>query len=777
MKTITFPLGPLFDDYGAVAPNAILVGYEPETDNLKQWFYDADLQTPAPNPIQAASDGRIPQLFLGEGKYRIRQYVPASEQAVIPDDMTDFPVGDDWTFVAQWFCEGETIVAENVHSVKLEYISDLSDIGGDDADWALVMNYISDGDCYPRWFRYVAVPLPADSGSIVQASDGGSWLLVASKAEPCDARIFGLSTSATDNTAAITHAEAYCYNNGGLELYIPNGTYAFTTSATIPIRVPLRFGSNVHFRVEAGKSVVWEIKNKYVIPQTTSVNADGTSDFSFDFSACSYVGTAYTIWGASTDLALFSGQDVHLHNTGFTSNDFALKKVYVDGNCQINVSSANNSIEEIVGNGGKVGCLTNSISVGKVGTSALSATISGFVIDELHADEDADFGAEYTFGTIVADGGVLTAPSHVIRVGNVRGDKMPCFGDTLVICSTAGLNFDAFSVLGNNAMASVAASNNGIVDLMGKELVLDTPSGSLVFNGTLTHDSDSANNILVSDAVFEHVVFKGAYVEVVSGSVGFNECVLDGGLKISVNRTASVGISAKGTTFNNFLEDDGSFTDNISFDSCSVHFPFSASSESRRRFINDNLSFNKCVFTNRIVGEDLASVWAEQNEVLEENAGVAFVQTEFNGSVATLKAHIKGNIPAPPYDYDGNGTLTHWAQTEGDMTIIGNTDGNTFQDYEHNRNRTMNCMVWSNWGLYGEGQSVRVGDKWKTAVEVSAATFSTCAPAEVFGLIASDSADGPYYPNKLFVIFNQGFGTGTKVQASAHFKMTDAEDL
>lgn len=489
MNTITFPRGPLFDDFGKIAPGAILVGYEPDTDNLKEWYYDADLQTLAPNPVQAASDGRIPQIFLKGGKYRIRQYVPASEQSVIPDDMTDFPVGDDWTFVTEWMCEGDTI-QRGTKTLVVDFVRDLANLGSDDASWVLVMNHSDIGDCYPRWFFYTPIALTYNNGSCFAAKDGGSWFLSMSKGETLDARVFGLNIANLDNSAELQEAADFAAD-ACAGLYVPKGVYQFSGNATIVFGCPVTFADEVKASVAAGYEVVFDIRDRYNIAQRSDFRYSG--NFHLDFSQNAYPQEAHAVWNAAYPLAnCFNGQNLVLDVDGWlfvSPVDVSFPSVVVVENCGNQSANAVN-IGTLASGGGKMEqANTGALVVNTLYSSAfIPGSYAGWAptINTLVLDDDIAFYNDISVGEVRPLGGKITST------------------DYLVVADNGGLPLEVFETKNDKAILSVLRSNHGVADLQGfscnTTLILNDESATLK-NGVVSYITANNSGKLVLDHI------------------------------------------------------------------------------------------------------------------------------------------------------------------------------------------------------------------------------------------------------------------------------------
>lgn len=658
MKTITFPRGPIFGADGKISPNGILLGYEPDTDNLKQWFYDAEHTTLAPNPIQAASDGRIPEVYLGEGKYRIKQYAPASEQSIIPDDMTDFPVGDDWTFICEWICEGENIV-KGTKTLSVDYVRNLADVAASDAAWVQVMNYSRQGDCFPRWFYHTDVAHTPDGGSVFVARDGGYWVL-AIDGQIVDARIFGVAEEEEDVFGNLAQALDYCYRTGKT-LYLPAGTYSMTTSGTLHAECPIIFGDahgdTVLFNTEDGASVVLSVENEYVIPQTTTMCYAADTDFHIDFSSCPVSGTCYALWNPKEglaqyyDLSRFNGQSV-VAWTGRYEGLFSVKTLVVKGAVGI-FASAGSSIETLTKDGnGSARSLAQTVSVGVAYASALY-TESGiteegsFSIDTLVLDANVVFNQDRTFGKIVEAGGLIELQTEYMQPPPV-----------LTVTTPNTLALTAFSTVNREALDAIARNCYGVVDLHNATVTFGvstfTSNVKTVQNGTIA--SDSFVGFSNADLTMKNITAPAGSFTCSSGTLAAYDC----NLACNIYLTAGTNFRSRKSVLTGTLtmseNNDASVVDhNVVCEG--TEFLGAASA-----FASCNLTLKDCVFAKQftIVHPQYTHITGCACTDDSASDNLAFKMSGIN--YTNFKCHIVGNSPNPELD---TANSLHWPKSEG----------------------------------------------------------------------------------------------------------------
>ena len=134
---------------------------------------------------------------------------------------------------------------------------------------------------------------------------------------------------------------------------------------------------------------------------------------------------------------------------------FSIKTLIAKGTVGIFASNGS-SIETLVKDGsGSARSQAQTVSVGIAYASALYtdssiATEGSFAIDTLNLDADIVFDSVRTFGKIVEAGGQINTDSLI------------------TITEKHTLALSAFSVMNDAALASVAANNEGILDLRGE---------------------------------------------------------------------------------------------------------------------------------------------------------------------------------------------------------------------------------------------------------------------------------------------------------------------
>lgn len=678
MKTITFPRGPVFGADGKISPNGILLGYEPDTDNLKQWFYDAEHTTLAPNPIQAASDGRIPEVYLGEGKYRIKQYAPASEQSIIPDDMTDFPVGDDWTFICEWICEGENIV-KGTKTLSVDYVRELADVAASDAAWVQVMNYSRKGDCFPRWFYHTDVAHTPDGGSVFVARDGGYWVL-AIDGQIVDARIFGVAEEEEDVFGNLAQALDYCYRMGKT-LYLPAGTYSFTTSGTLHAECPIVFGDahgdTVLFNTTDGASVVLSVENAYSIPQTTTMCYAANTDFHIDFSSCPVSGTCYAVWNPKEgvqeqrDLGRFKGQSLVI-SSGRYYGEVSIKTLYVGGNAGLYASNGANYIETLVSTGGTARSSGQSITVGTAYAAALyndgAKTDEGnFAINNFVLDANVKFVAARTFGRVIEGTGAIDATALI------------------TVTDDYTLSLSAFSVMNEFALASVAKNNKGVLDLRGDTVTVSGTTGDWpgeivkMCNGIMIADTGMVYLPAAQSVVIENASVSTPELVIPSGSALRldNSTIAPGNGTVSVNNGAAFYANNSHISAARFycsqpasatveLEHCHIGDDNVTFTNCSLHAIV--------------CEFDKRVIVSGTMGDLIIEECRSNYDGSELppdgwyfSTAIKFVLDYGQGTYGTVsstpipingKLSVRNNLP---HEEDATSDKVFWPETEGKL--------------------------------------------------------------------------------------------------------------
>lgn len=488
LRSLTFPRGPVFDADGELAVGHALACYYPGTDTLRTWYADADLTTPAPNPDLVGSDGRIAQKFLGPGPSEIRQYSPVSPSSVIPDDLQDFP-GSEWALEWSWLEDGVS-PSPDAAVLIVDTVDDLRALEDEDAKKGLVAvrgYYAAADKIGVRFYQYKSASSPSDDGGAVLGSAmGGRWLLKVQTAD-VDVRWWGaLPDTAEDRSTAIAAAAAWTSANG-VTLWFPAGCYQ-VAGGSVSLG-PVRLDEGVTFNA-TDSIYAMTLTSTWEIGGTSALkDASSSSAVQIVMAETAAPGTCYQAWGGGTASGYgFKGHDVVLTgdrlNMGSTG---ALKSVRVGSNdAVLSVTTSGGTIEMLVSDGGGasvIGAVGETVTIGTAYASAFKAgegpdVADHCVIGTLVLDVDIAFtGKDVSFGTIVAAGGKVTAANSLTCSALVKQGSLPCFGADFAVegqngDAIEGLTLDAFSAPAVNAVASVAKSNAGVVDLLGKTISL-----------------------------------------------------------------------------------------------------------------------------------------------------------------------------------------------------------------------------------------------------------------------------------------------------------------
>ena len=311
LRSLTFPLGPLFTHNGHLAVGHAVACYNPGTDTLRTWYADAALTTPAANPDRTGSDGRLAQKFLGPGPAEIRQYAPVTPSSTIPNDLQDFP-GAEWNLVDSWLEDGlEAPGQANVYSV--DTVDELRALTAADAVDAIVAvrGYSSaTDDIGVRFYvRDQYSSLVDDGGAVLNSAAGGRWLLKTSGGA-VDVRTWGALTNGADVTSNIAAAASWS-NANAVTLYFPDGIYT-VSSGSVTLQ-NARVADWATFKATSGAYTL-NLSGHWAIEKTGAFE-DAASSYAVrvNFAATADAGTALTAWnGTDADLARYPGQNVVL---------------------------------------------------------------------------------------------------------------------------------------------------------------------------------------------------------------------------------------------------------------------------------------------------------------------------------------------------------------------------------------------------------------------------------------------------------------------------------
>lgn len=311
LRSLTFPLGPLFTHNGHLAVGHAVACYNPGTDTLRTWYADAALTTPAANPDRTGSDGRLAQKFLGPGPAEIRQYAPVTPSSTIPNDLQDFP-GAEWNLVDSWLEDGlEASGQANVYAV--DTVDELRALTAAEAVDAIVAvrGYSSaTDDIGVRFYvRDQYSSLVDDGGAVLNSAAGGRWLLKHSGGE-VDVRVWGALTNGADVTSNIAAAASWS-NANAVTLYFPDGIYT-VSSGSVTLQ-NARFADWATFKATAGAYTL-NLSGHWAIEKTGAFE-DAASSYAVrvNFAATADAGTVLTAWnGADADLTRYPGQNVVL---------------------------------------------------------------------------------------------------------------------------------------------------------------------------------------------------------------------------------------------------------------------------------------------------------------------------------------------------------------------------------------------------------------------------------------------------------------------------------
>lgn len=454
LRSLTFPLGPLFTHNGHLAVGHAVACYNPGTDTLRTWYADAALTTPAANPDRTGSDGRLAQKFLGPGPAEIRQYAPVTPSSTIPNDLQDFP-GAEWNLVDSWLEDGlEASGQANVYSV--DTVDELRALTAAEAVDAIVAvrGYSSaTDDIGVRFYvRDQYSSLVDDGGAVLNSAAGGRWLLKHSGGE-VDVRVWGALTNGADVTSNIAAAASWS-NANAVTLYFPDGIYT-VSSGSVTLQ-NARFADWATFKATAGAYTL-NLSGHWAIEKTGAFE-DAASSYAVrvNFAATADAGTVLTAWnGADADLTRYPGQNVVLAagSDGLSNLSGA-------------VTLASLAL------GGDVSCgLANPLTIGTLVSNGYTLTndsSSTLTIGRFDRAPGADPALDWT-----AAGGALTVLSD-FRASDVDGQALDYLANAAIV-----LTVDANRTLATNAHVWPSAT----LQAAGGLLSADADTVSVALNG------------------------------------------------------------------------------------------------------------------------------------------------------------------------------------------------------------------------------------------------------------------------------------------------------
>lgn len=691
MRCLTFPTGPIFGTDGKIVPGGILVGYEPSTDNLKPWFLDEALTTNAPNPLQAGSDGRVAQVYLDYGKYEVREFRPTSPLSVIPDDMTDFPQNDEWELVTSWIVDGGTAAVDQ-RIEKVDFVADLYQLGSADADWVLVMNYDTYGDCFPRYFYHATgIPPSSDNGStIVSANDGGMWVLQKGY-EPLDCRVFGVKSDGTDMVARLVAACNWCHSFGQT-LFVPRGTYTLGVSGTINAFCDVAFGGTVGFSPKDGANVRLALHGNYRVEQTSRFKVGNDGDFILDLTGAIGGTDGDSRWWGNGQYAMqYCCGNVPLHvegDDGSVAAPLQAHYVAVDVTDGVLALTGTGTIDKLTSSGGSVKTTYPlSLTLGEAWTSAFGGRIDlPWLISpiNLYVDADVELGSAgalpvyWTDATLHPRGGLLnveTAGRNLsLDIGNISCEA-PVFGcrpDSghtyayAVTAQTGVLKACHFDRRDGVAMLNLAENNYFVADLGG--LNFNVASSGLAGANIKTARNGSITDALFTrafDIAFENVSISGNYVWMSAGTLSADTCSFSltnasSGISLAVGANLVLRDCTVNAVVNAAVGDTSTPTTNHAVSASGCHFKKTCT------FRQCALSLLHDVFDVRFLLD------YPQKTIIKgcEYTGTALAfWVDHANSVYGYDPDVTNNTPAP-MSGDLNPNTARWPQTEGYISHI-----------------------------------------------------------------------------------------------------------
>lgn len=686
MRCLTFPTGPIFGADGKIVPGGILVGYEPSTDNLKPWFLDEALTTNAPNPLQAGSDGRVAQVYLDYGKYEVREFRPTSPLSVIPDDMTDFPQNDEWELVTSWIVDGG-FAAIDQRIEKVDFVADLYQMGRADADWVLVMNYDTYGDCFPRYFYHaMGIPPSSDNGStLVSANDGGMWVLQKGY-EPLDCRVFGVKSDGTDMFARLVAACNWC-NSFGQTLFVPRGTYTLGTSGTINAFCDVVFGGTVGFSPKDGANVTLALHGSYRAEQTSAFKVGNDGDFILDLTNAIGGTDGDSRWWGNCQYAMqYCCGNVPLHVEGDDGSVAAPLQAHyaaVDVTDGVLALTGTGTIDKLTSSGGSVKTTYPlSLTLGEAWTSAFGGRIDlPWLISpiNLYVDADVELGSAgalpvyWTDVTLHPRGGLLnleTAGQNLsLDIGRISCEA-PVFGSRpdsghtyayAVTAETGALKACHFDRRDGVAMLNLADNNYFVADLGG--LDFNVAYSGIAGAGIKTARNGSITNAQFTrafDIAFENVSISGQYIWMSDGTLSADTCSISlsnasNGISLAVGANLVLRDCTVNAVVNTDLGDTSTPTTNHAVSASGCHFKKACT------FRQCALSLLHDVFDVRFLLD------YPQKTVIKgcEYTGTALAfWVDHANSVYGYDPDVTNNTPAPA-SADLNANTARWPQTEG----------------------------------------------------------------------------------------------------------------
>lgn len=686
MRCLTFPTGPIFGADGKIVPGGILVGYEPSTDNLKPWYLDEALTTNAPNPLQAGSDGRVTQVYLDTGKYEVKEFRPTSPLSVIPDDMTDFPQNDEWELVSSWIVDGG-VAAVDQRIEKVDFVADLYQLGRLDADWVLVMNYDTYGDCFPRYFYHVyGIPPSSDNGStIVSANDGGMWVLQKCY-EPLDCRLFGVKSDGTDMFARLVAACNWC-GSFGQTLFVPRGTYTLGASGTINAYCDVMFGGTVGFSPKDGANVTFALHGNYRIEQTSAFKVGNDGDFTLDLTGAIGGTDGDSRWWEIGQHAMqYCCGNVPLHVEGDDGSVVAPLQAHyvaVDVTDGVLALTGTGTIDKLTSSGGSVKtALGLNLTLGEAWTSAFGSRIDHpWLISpiNLYVDADVELGSAgalrvyWTDATLHPRGGLLnveTAGQNLsLDIGRVSCEA-PVFGSRpdsgcpyayAVAAQTGALKACHFDRRDGIAMLNLADNNYFVADLGG--LDFNVAYSGLAASGIKKARNGSITNAQFTrafDIAFENVSISGQYIQMNDGTLSADTCDISlSNSSNAISLAVGANLVLRDCTVNAAvyadLGDHSTPTTNHAVSASGCHFKKACT------FCQCALSLLHDVFDERFRLDYPQKTIIKGCEFT--GTGLAFWVDHANSGFG-YDPDVTNNAPAP-ISADLGATTARWPQTEG----------------------------------------------------------------------------------------------------------------
>jgi len=145
------------DDEGRSTPNGFLYTYEPGSNTLKDTFTDSGLTTTNPNPLQADGAGRLSNVYLGSGGYRMEW---RDENDVVVWSQDDVFAAADGSDIANL----ETDIAETKQE-NVQNEASYTDSGVADAYVLTIKGGLTAPTAYRQGMRIIFRPTATNTGA------------------------------------------------------------------------------------------------------------------------------------------------------------------------------------------------------------------------------------------------------------------------------------------------------------------------------------------------------------------------------------------------------------------------------------------------------------------------------------------------------------------------------------------------------------------------------------------------------------------------------------